>query len=105
MKKMVLLMVMVFVLGGLMAQPTFAAPQQWYKCNLSMVGTANGLVQLVITDTGGAFTNIHVYESNTDTDANRNLAVSLTAYSMGSTAWVLTDGIAEGTFSQVVISQ
>jgi hypothetical protein len=104
MKKMALLLVMVCVLGGLMVQPSLAAPA-WYKCTINGAGVASGgLISLNITDTGGLFTNIFVYEPNTDVDANRNLAVALTAYSVGAQAWVFTSGTAGGTFSQIIIS-
>ncbi len=104
MKKMALLLVMVFVLGGLMVQPGMAQ-SSWFKCTILGAGVASGgLISLNITDTGGAFTNIYVYEPNTDADANRNLAVALTAYSIGAQAWVLTNGAPAGTFSSVLLS-
>jgi hypothetical protein len=104
MKKLALMLVMIFVLGGLMVSPVMAAPG-WYKCTINGVGTASGgTISLNITETGGAFTNIYVYEPTTDADVNRNLAVALTAYSMGASAWVLTDGTNAGGFSQVLLS-
>jgi hypothetical protein len=104
MKKMALMLVMIFVLGGLMVSPVMAAPS-WYKCTINGVGTASGgTISLNITDTNGAFNSIYVYESINDADVNRNLAVALTAYSMGSSAWVLTDGTNAGGFSQILLS-
>jgi len=104
MKKMALLMVMVGVLGGLLVQPCFA--QAWSLCTISGAGVANGnQLQLLITAADGSFAGtIHVYEPNSDADANRNLAVALTAMSLGSKAFIFTTGLAEGGFNKVVLS-
>jgi hypothetical protein len=104
MKKMALLLVMVCLIGGLMVQPSLAAPA-WYKCNITGAGVANGdLMQLIVTEVNQSFGPISVYEPNTDLDANRNLAIALTAISMGQAAWVFTDGVSNGSFNKVVLA-
>ena len=86
---------LVLAMIGFFTVSAFAA-EAWYTCTVKRVGgytAANGAIQVVLTDTKGAFSN--VYFKIEEGRLNQILAVCLTAASTGSTVYVKADPAAK----------
>lgn len=82
MKKRMIIMIAVMMLGCFMAQSADAG-DKWYTCDVQYAGLQYGIMYIRLTERDGVFANKWCLVSGSTAEQNQILAVALTAVSAG----------------------
>jgi hypothetical protein len=107
MKKLAIVMVMACLFGALLAQQCLAAQMWANNVTIKATGPANGTtpqVSFLLNSPDWGGTDIWVYTPSSDADANKNLAVALTAIANSKTVTAFTDWTNGGALGKLIIN-
>lgn len=90
-KKIGLIVLAVLVVTALYTAPAGAA-YAWYTCEVVQAGPGGNTVYVMLTDTGGAFTD-KWFQAYSSAMANAQLATALTALTTGQQVYVRADAV------------